>query len=267
MAVPGHDERDREFADRYGLPVRAVISEDSARLENSAAYTGLACADAIAALGEAARAGGFGEPAVTFRLRDWGISRQRFWGTPIPIIHCGTCGMVPVPESDLPVLLPEGAPLQGVTGSPLGSVDSFVNVTCPKCGGAAKRETDTMDTFVDSSWYFYRYTDPKNDRAPFDPAAAAPWFPVDLYIGGIAHATGHLIYCRFFHKFLRELGMAHGDEPVENLLTQGMVVSYSYLCPEHRYISPESVVQGADPDKWLCPEDGRELTRVLEKMS
>jgi leucyl-tRNA synthetase len=167
--------------------------------------------------------GGFGKKETVFRLRDWGISRQRYWGTPIPVIYCEKDGMVPVPDKDLPVLLPANPKLTGEGESPLATDPEFVNVKCPKCGGAARRESDTMDTFVDSSWYFYRYCDPHNDKAPFDPAKAAYWFPIDQYIGGITHAILHLLYSRFWCKVMRDLGLVKHDEPIARLFTQGMV--------------------------------------------
>jgi leucyl-tRNA synthetase len=175
-------------------------------------------------MSERARREGFGEPKVTYRLKDWGISRQRYWGTPIPVVHCPKCGVVPVPEKDLPVILPIDVQITGKGRSPLESVPSFVNVKCPKCGGDARRETDTMDTFVDSSWYFYRYCDPHNDRAPFDPKLVQPWFPMDQYIGGVTHAILHLLYSRFFTRFMRDMGMVTNSEPAKNMFTQGMVL-------------------------------------------
>jgi leucyl-tRNA synthetase len=171
-----------------------------------------------------AEARGFGKIEIIFRLKDWGISRQRYWGTPIPIIYCEKCGMVPVPDKDLPVVLPPMAKFSGLGESPLASVPEFVNVKCPKCGGAARRETDTMDTFIDSSWYFYRYADPHNDKAAFDPALVRYWLPVDQYIGGIVHAILHLLYTRFFCKVMRDLGLVNHDEPVKRLFTQGLVL-------------------------------------------
>jgi leucyl-tRNA synthetase len=168
---------------------------------------------------------GFGEPAVTFRIKDWGISRQRYWGTPIPVIHCPKCGVVPVPEDQLPVILPERIEITGEGRSPLENVPEFVNVKCPQCGGAARRETDTMDTFIDSSWYFYRYCDPHNSRMPFDPAKIAHWFEIDQYIGGVEHAILHLIYSRFFTKMMRDIGLIENNEPVRRMFTQGMVIS------------------------------------------
>jgi len=167
---------------------------------------------------------GFGKAAVTYRIKDWGISRQRYWGTPIPVIHCPKCGVVPVPEQDLPVILPVDVQLTGKGRSPLADVASFVNVKCPKCGGDAHRESDTMDTFVDSSWYFYRYCDPKNATAPFDSKKIAYWFPIDQYIGGVEHAILHLIYSRFFTKVMRDIGVISNDEPAARLFTQGMVI-------------------------------------------
>ena len=171
-----------------------------------------------------AEARGFGKGEIIFRLKDWGISRQRYWGTPIPVLYCEKCGMVAVPDKDLPVVLPPMAKFSGVGESPLASVPEFVNVKCPKCGGAARRETDTMDTFIDSSWYFYRYADAHNDKAPFDPALVRYWLPVDQYIGGIVHAILHLLYTRFFCKVMRDLGLVNHDEPVKRLFTQGLVL-------------------------------------------
>src|SRR5437660_207617 len=166
---------------------------------------------------------GFGRAETIFRLKDWGISRQRYWGTPIPVVYCATDGVVPVPDSDLPVILPEKVKLTGEGGSPLAATPEFVNTTCPKCGGPARRETDTMDTFVDSSWYFYRYSDPRNEKAPYDSAKVAYWFPIDQYIGGITHAILHLLYSRFWCKVMRDLGLVKHDEPIARLFTQGMV--------------------------------------------
>jgi leucyl-tRNA synthetase len=171
-----------------------------------------------------AQAKGFGRRETIFRLKDWGISRQRYWGTPIPVVYCAKDGIVPVPDKDLPVILPENAKLTGEGGSPLAATPEFVNTTCPKCGGPARRETDTMDTFVDSSWYFYRYCDPHNDKAPFDPAKVAYWFPIDQYIGGITHAILHLLYSRFWCKVMRDIGLVKHNEPISRLFTQGMVL-------------------------------------------
>ena len=242
MAVPAHDQRDFEFCRKYALPVRAVIQPDDAapldgatmeapfeendhgKLVNSGPYNGLSPNDAIAKMGADAAAKGFGKLETIFRLRDWGISRQRYWGTPIPVIYCANDGLVPVPDKDLPVLLPPNPKLTGEGESPLASTPEFVNTTCPKCGGPARRETDTMDTFVDSSWYFYRYCDPQNDKAPFDPAKIAYWFPIDQYIGGITHAILHLLYSRYWCKVMRDLGLVKHDEPIKRLFTQGMVL-------------------------------------------
>ena len=242
MAVPAHDERDFEFCKKYGLPIRVVVqAEDGAsldggtmteafsehqqgRLVNSGPYNGLSPEEAIAKMGADAEAKGFGKRETIFRLRDWGISRQRYWGTPIPVIYCAKDGLVPVPDKDLPVLLPPNPKLTGEGESPLASTPEFVNTTCPKCGGPARRETDTMDTFVDSSWYFYRYCDPHNAAAPFDPAKIAYWFPIDQYIGGITHAILHLLYSRFWCKVMRDIGLVKHDEPIKRLFTQGMVL-------------------------------------------
>jgi leucyl-tRNA synthetase len=263
MSVPAHDERDFEFATKYGLPIVQVIKsikeDESAVLPfcseegvliHSGEYDGLTCAEAEKKLQESAVAQKFGEAKVTFRLKDWGVSRQRFWGTPIPIIHCEKCGLVPVPDDQLPVLLPEQIEITQQGGSPLSRVPEFVNVTCPKCGGAAKRETDTMDTFVDSSWYFYRYTDPKNSNAPFDPAIAQYWFPIDQYIGGVEHAILHLIYSRFWTKVMRDLGLITNDEPAQRLFTQGMVIKDGAKMSKSKgnVISPDDMADqfGAD---------------------
>src|SRR3984957_20462073 len=193
---------------------------------------------------------GFGKATVTFRLKDWGISRQRYWGTPIPMVYCDKDGIVPVAEKDLPVILPDNVPIPLAGGSPLASVPSFLNATCPKCGGPAKRETDTMDTFVDSSWYFYRYTDAKNNKAPFDSAIGNYWFLIDQYIGGVEHAILHLIYSRFWTKVMRDLGLVENDEPVERLFTQGMVIKDGAKMSKSKgnVVSPDDMVAryGAD---------------------
>jgi leucyl-tRNA synthetase len=263
MSVPGHDERDFEFATKYGLPIVEVIkpaqkiegaalpflSEDGI-LVNSGEYNGLSCAEAQKRLQDAAARGAFGEPKVTFRLKDWGVSRQRFWGTPIPIIHCEQCGLVPVPDEQLPVVLPHQIEITLQGGSPLSRVPEFVNVPCPKCGKPARRETDTMDTFVDSSWYFYRYTDANNAKAPFDSKAAQYWFPIDQYIGGVEHAILHLIYSRFWTKVMRDLGLIVNDEPARRLFTQGMVIKDGAKMSKSKgnVVSPDEMVAryGAD---------------------
>jgi leucyl-tRNA synthetase len=240
MAVPAHDQRDFEFAQKYKIPFPVVIQPlegksllademkeafvDYGRLVNSGPYSGLTSEAAIEKMTSDAKAKGMGEAEITYRLKDWGISRQRYWGTPIPVIYCAKCGIVPVPDKDLPVRLPENVLLTGQGQSPLANVPSFVNVKCPKCGGPGRRETDTMDTFIDSSWYFFRYTDPHNDRAPFDPKLARYWFPIDQYIGGIEHAILHLIYSRFFCKVMRDLKLVEIREPVRRLFSQGMVL-------------------------------------------
>jgi len=241
MAVPAHDQRDLEFCRKYKLPVRVVIQplegepldaetmtspfdeHIHGKLVNSGPFNGLSPVEAIAKMSALAEQKGFGKAETIYRLRDWGISRQRYWGTPIPVIYCPRDGMVPVPDKDLPVLLPPNPKLTGEGESPLAGTPEFVNTTCPKCGGPARRETDTMDTFVDSSWYFYRYCDPHNDKAPFDSAKVAYWFPIDQYIGGITHAILHLLYSRFWCKVMRDLGLVNHDEPIAHLFTQGMV--------------------------------------------
>jgi leucyl-tRNA synthetase len=241
MAVPGHDERDFEFCKKYGIPIRPVIRPadgkladtgrmsaaftDDGVLENSGEFSGMPSAEARRKMNETAEREGFGKAAITYRLKDWGISRQRYWGTPIPVIHCGRCGVVPVPEDGLPVRLPENVRITGAGRSPLEDVPEFVNVRCPQCGGDARRETDTMDTFVDSSWYFYRYCDPANERAPFDAEKIAYWFPIEQYIGGVEHAILHLIYSRFWTKVMRDLGLVRNNEPAAKLFTQGMVIA------------------------------------------
>ena len=239
MSVPAHDQRDFEFAKKYGLPVRVVIQNAALDLDartmrqayveegpmiNSGPFDGTPNGpgkDKVAAYVEQK---GMGRRTVNWRLRDWGISRQRYWGTPIPILYCDSCGTVPVPEKDLPVRLPMDVAFTGKGLSPLGESPAFREAVCPKCGGTARRETDTMDTFVDSSWYFLRYCSPRSDSAPFDKQAAGYWMNVDQYIGGIEHAVLHLLYARFFTKVVRDLGLYDGDEPFRNLLTQGMVI-------------------------------------------
>ena len=239
MAVPAHDERDFEFCTQYGIEIKPVIRPVDGPLpelplkeayseygivENSGEYSGLPSAEARKIMNDRAKRDGFGEAAVTFRIKDWGISRQRYWGTPIPVIHCEKCGIIPVPESDLPVVLPTDIQITGKGRSPLEAVPEFMNVDCPQCGARARRESDTMDTFVDSSWYFYRYCDAKNDKAPFDSDLINYWFPIDQYIGGVEHAILHLIYSRFWTKMMRDLGIIKNAEPTERLFTQGMVI-------------------------------------------
>jgi leucyl-tRNA synthetase len=268
MSVPAHDERDYEFAKKYNIDIRIVIvprpddPEETViepalpfttlkgSLVNSGQFSGLDCEDAIQKMAAHAEKKGFGKPTVTFRLKDWGISRQRYWGTPIPMLYCEKDGIVPVPEKDLPVILPEQVDITLTGGSPLGRVPEFVNATCPKCGGPARRETDTMDTFVDSSWYFYRYTDARNDRAPFDSQKVGYWFPIDQYIGGVEHAILHLIYSRFWTKFMRDMGLVSNSEPAQRLFTQGMVIKDGAKMSKSlgNVVSPDEMVTryGAD---------------------
>ena len=240
MAVPAHDQRDFEFAQKYGLAIKQVIAPttgenvditqaaftDKGVLVNSGAFDGLSFAEAIEAIAAHLESEGKGHKKVNFRLRDWGVSRQRYWGCPIPVINCPSCGAVPVPEDQLPVVLPTEVEMNGPQ-SPIKSMRSFIDTTCPVCGGAAERETDTFDTFFESSWYYARYTSPGNDRAMLDERANY-WLPVDQYVGGVEHAVLHLLYARFFHKLLRDEGLVAGDEPFKRLLTQGMVVADTY---------------------------------------
>jgi len=266
MAVPGHDQRDFEFCTRYGIEIRPVIRPVDGELaeaasmqvafipdgvcENSGEFSGLPSAEARARMNTKAEAEGFGRGAVTYSLRDWGISRQRYWGTPIPMIHCPACGVVPVPERDLPVLLPLDVTPTGKGRSPLEAAPEFVNVACPRCAAPARRESDTMDTFVDSSWYFYRYCDAGNAEAPFDSAKVAYWFPIDQYIGGVTHAILHLIYSRFFTKVMRDLGLISSDEPAARLFTQGMVLKGGSAMSKSKgnVVDPQEMVDkyGAD---------------------
>ncbi|MEX2289534.1 MAG: leucine--tRNA ligase [Mycobacteriales bacterium] len=240
MAVPAHDQRDLDFARAFGLPVRVVVDTGDADpaatgvatvgdgvLVNSGPYDGLRKDEAIARIVADLEARGGGRGAVNYRLRDWLLSRQRFWGTPIPIVHCQACGEVPVPDDQLPVRLPDlrGAALKPAGTSPLGAAEEWVNVPCPSCGGAARRDTDTMDTFVDSSWYYLRYCSPDHQDGPFDPAAVREWMPVAQYVGGVEHAILHLLYSRFFMKVLHDMGMVDGVEPFAALMNQGQVIN------------------------------------------
>ena len=229
MGVPAHDERDFDFAKKYGLPITKVVETENAdnpwekgTLINSGEFSGMSSDAATRAMID--KLGGRAEAAVTFKLKDWGLSRQRYWGTPIPTVHCETHGVVPEMAANLPVELPEDIKFTGAGASPLTTSAAFLQARCPVCGGPARRETDTMDTFVDSSWYFLRYLDPKNTAMPFSRGEADAWMPVDLYIGGIEHATAHLVYARYFHKVLRDLGMVGCDEPFKKLICQGMVL-------------------------------------------
>jgi len=264
MSVPAHDERDWEFAKKFHLPIRQVISEphmehehhtmqalaldhaftDCGVLVHSDYWNGKTSEKAQKEMTEYAQKHGFGEAATTYRLRDWGISRQRFWGSPIPMVYCDSCGIVPEKFENLPVRLPDSIEITGTGESPLAKVPEFVNTRCPNCGEAARRETDTMDTFVDSSWYYYRYTDPQNAEAAVDPSAAAYWTPVDQYIGGDDHAVMHLIYARFWTKVMRDLGIVTFDEPFRRLLTQGMVVGETFFddsTGKRKYFIPADV--------------------------
>jgi leucyl-tRNA synthetase len=257
MAVPAHDQRDFEMAKKYGLPIRVVIQPegeplppgerlgaayaDDGRMVNSGPFNGLGTEAGIEAVCDHLERQGIGRRAVNYRIRDWLISRQRYWGTPIPVIYCERCGVVPVPEADLPVILPEDVDITMTGGSPLARVDAFVQTKCPACGGPARRETDTMDTFVDSAWYFLRYTSPHETTRPIDPDRARYWMAVDQYIGGIEHAVLHLLYARFFTKVIRDLGLCPVGEPFTKLLTQGMVCKESYRCPTHGYRFPGEV--------------------------
>ena len=279
MGVPAHDQRDFQFARRHELPVRVVIQVPGAdeHLNDGQAWTepgvlihsgdfdGMASEEAKRAITEKGQTEGWAEAKVQFRLRDWLISRQRYWGCPIPVIHCESCGAVPVPKEQLPVRLPSDVDLSGRGGSPLAQLDSWVNVACPCCGKPAKRETDTMDTFMCSSWYFLRFADPKNLSAPFTPEAIQRWLPVKQYVGGIEHAILHLLYARFFTKALRDRGLLSIDEPFERLLTQGMVQGITYRNPRTgRYVAPDQVADEGDPRD---PTDGGELEVLFEKMS
>jgi len=249
MAVPAHDERDREFADAFGLPVIEVVGEDG-RLLNSDGFDGLPAADGARAIVARLAEEGRGEATVSYRLRDWSFSRQRYWGCPIPIVYCDACGIVPVPEDELPVLLPEVDDYAPKGKPPLASNEEWINVACPSCGGPARRDPDTMDTFVDSSWYFLRYVDPHNDRAPFDRGVVDYWLPVSQYIGGIDHATGHLLYSRFFVKAMADFGMLDFREPFARLFHQGWVTMGGTKMSKTKgnVMGPDEVVEayGAD---------------------
>jgi leucyl-tRNA synthetase len=257
MAVPAHDQRDLDFARKYGLKVRVVIQPPEADLDearmleayegegylvNSGQFNSMWSEEAREAIGKYLEERGIGKRTVSYRLRDWGISRQRYWGTPIPIIYCDRCGVVPVPYEDLPVILPLDLEMMEGGRSPLPHSEDFLRVDCPGCGGSARRETDTMDTFVDSSWYFGRYTSPDHSDGPLDPQRVNYWMPVDQYIGGIEHAILHLLYSRFFTMFLRDLGLYQQGEPFSRLLTQGMVCKETHYCPNHEYLYPTEVV-------------------------
>lgn len=277
MAVPTHDQRDFEFAQKYDLPLVVVIQDADQSLDadsmteawtgpgvmvNSERFDGLTNDEAKEQIADYLTTEKIGSKTVNFRLRDWGVSRQRYWGTPIPIIYCDQCGPVPVPEKDLPVVLPTDVEFTGEGGSPLENHKEFYTVSCPQCGEAACRETDTFDTFVESSWYFARYACPEFASGPVDRAAADYWLPVDQYIGGVEHAVMHLLYARFFTKVMRDLGLMSASEPFTNLLTQGMVCKETQSCPEHGWLYPEQVEDGK------CTQCGQtSITGRTEKMS
>ncbi|AFZ44140.1 leucyl-tRNA synthetase [Halothece sp. PCC 7418] len=278
MGVPAHDARDFQFASQNQLPIKQVIvpegEDPSDKLENayteagtminSDGFNGMNSVEGKQAIIDYAEKQGWGKARIQYRLRDWLISRQRYWGAPIPIIHCPSCGAVPVPDEDLPVELPENVEFTGRGGSPLTQLESWLNVPCPSCGEPAKRETDTMDTFIDSSWYFLRYTDANNSEEVFDQDKVNDWMPVDQYVGGIEHAILHLLYSRFFTKVLRDRGLLNCDEPFQRLLTQGMVQGITYKNPQTgKYIPPQEV--NADDPK--DPNTGDELSVFFEKMS
>jgi leucyl-tRNA synthetase len=277
MAVPAHDQRDFEFAKAYALPMRVVIQPPDCTLEvgtmtegytdegtmvNSGPFSGLSSVEGREHIAEYLEKQLLGQRMINFRIKDWGISRQRYWGTPIPMIYCPRCGIVPVPYDQLPVVLPLELQFEYGARSPLAEAPSFYEVSCPRCQGPARRETDTMDTFVDSSWYFERYTSPHASDLPFELHAVDYWMPVDLYIGGIEHAVLHLLYARFWTKVLRDLGLLKVDEPFSRLLTQGMVCMETLWCEEHEWRFPEQVREGK------CVECGHVVTiGRTEKMS
>ncbi|MDJ1185328.1 leucine--tRNA ligase [Roseofilum casamattae] len=279
MGVPAHDARDFQFATQQQLPIKVVITptqgEEPETLEaaytepgymvNSGMFDGAPSTEGKQAIIDYAQSQGYGKARVQYRLRDWLISRQRYWGVPIPVVHCPNCGAVPVPEEELPVRLPEDVEFSGKGASPLAQLEDWLNVPCPTCGTPAKRETDTMDTFIDSSWYFLRYPDATNEGAVFDSAKTNDWMPVDQYVGGIEHAILHLLYSRFFTKVLRDRGLLNFDEPFQRLLTQGMVQSLTYKNTETgKYIPAEKI---ADIDNPTDPTTGDPLTPCYEKMS
>lgn len=286
MAVPCHDERDFAFAKKYNLPFNVVINpvdketkqpielkaEDMTQaftevgvMTNSGEFNGISSKEALTKIAEFVEANNYGKRTVKYRLKDWGVSRQRYWGTPIPALYCEKCGTVMEKDENLPVRLPEDVSFNGI-GNPLETSESFKHATCPVCGGPARRDTDTMDTFVDSSWYFLRYCDPKNDKLPFDKEIVDAWMGVDQYIGGIEHAVMHLLYARFFQKILRDLGLVSANEPFKRLLTQGMVLGPSYYSnAENKFLFPSEVdVKG---EKAYSKVTGEELVVKMEKMS
>jgi leucyl-tRNA synthetase len=281
MAVPTHDQRDFEFAKKFGLPLIVVVQPEERKLDaetmteayegegflvNSGQFNGVYSFKGREMIAQYLSEKGLGGKRVGYRLRDWGISRQRYWGAPIPIIYCDRCGTVPVPEKDLPVILPFNVEITGTGESPLAGLKEFVETRCPQCGGSARRETDTMDTFVESSWYFDRYACPDYDKGPLDKMRVDYWMPVDQYIGGIEHAILHLLYSRFFTRVLREMGWLTVEEPFTNLLTQGMVCKEVYECPKDGYLFPEEVM--GEGERIHCRKCGNPiLIGRLEKMS
>jgi len=280
MGVPAHDTRDFQFAKEKQLPITLVIKPENVEnfdetslqeaytepgiMVNSGSFDGMVSPQGKQAIIEYAEKQGFGKARIQYRLRDWLISRQRYWGAPIPVIHCPSCGIVPVPEADLPVELPEDVEFVGGRISSLSQLESWTNIPCPCCGTAAKRETDTMDTFIDSSWYFLRFTDAKNDQQVFDPTKTNNWMPVDQYVGGIEHAILHLLYSRFFTKVLHKLGFLNFNEPFQRLLTQGMVQGLTYMNPKTEKWIPSAMVDPADPKD---PETGEKLEVSYKTMS
>ena len=278
MGVPAHDVRDFKFATEKSLPIKTVIIPvdgdanaslsdaytEPGNIVNSKQFDGINSVEGKTKIIEYAEQQGYGKARVQYRLRDWLISRQRYWGCPIPVIHCDDCGIVPVPDKDLPVELPTSIELSGRGGSPLAQLDSWINVDCPNCGKAARRETDTMDTFIDSSWYYLRYSDAKNTDIPFTTEKANDWMPVDQYVGGIEHAILHLLYSRFFTKVLRDRGLLNFDEPFKRLLTQGMVQGLTYKNPQTNKYIPSADVNQDEP---VDPDTGDQLDVFFEKMS
>ncbi len=281
MSVPAHDQRDFEFAQKYGLNIIVVVNAPNQDLTaeslteaytgegimiNSDRFNGITNIEAQEKISAYLEKKGLGKKTINYRLRDWGISRQRYWGAPIPIIHCPSCGIVPVPENELPVLLPEDADLLEGGKSPLPALASFKNTTCPLCGAPAQRETDTMDTFVESSWYFERYCSPRCNTAMFDKSAVDYWMPVDQYIGGVEHAILHLLYSRYFTRVLNDLSLVNFKEPFTRLLTQGMVCKETLSCPEHGYLFPDEVI--SDGENRRCRKCNMPVTvGRVEKMS
>jgi len=272
MGVPAHDQRDWEFATAHDLPIRPVVApagddqpdisasafvahSESEQLINSGEFTGMDARAGRDAIVARLQRDGIGRPAVSFRLRDWLLSRQRYWGCPIPVVYCDACGMLPVPDDQLPVVLPDVEDYKPRGRSPLAAAEDWVNTTCPGCGGPARRETDTMDTFVDSSWYYMRYCDARNDTAPWDPVLLSRWMPVDQYIGGVEHAILHLMYSRFFVKALADMGLLHFQEPFRALFTQGMILGpdgQKMSKSRNNVISPTPIVERLGVDAARC---------------